>query len=477
MTIKDIITRRSNVVFICQITEGFLKVVKCAIRGAFNKEIIGLEIEPLEPNTDDKKLADKLNLVFQRLGYGNSPVVLSLPRSQITCRNLKIPSKIPQEIEKIANLQAPRYLPYTSDELITGFQLIRTDKEGYSNILLVIAHKDIINRYASILKGLRPLKISIIPSSNGIADLYRHIKPLDSDTVMLVDIDLEVIEFVVVGDGKLLFSRSIRLGSFSDWENLFISEVNKTKEAYAKELNKEPIRRIVFMGPQRIASRCQEIINSQKDIPAEILSYIPKVKFLKGIEDKLIVSGNSFTSLIGLGLKEAPATLNLLPKDIKEKENKNLQVRLYLRLAALIASVIIIWAIALDKNVDNKQQYLERLKFELAKVSKEAIPLEDMEKKFKALENKNQKRVLILDYLHELYRVVPEQISLTNLIYEEGKITLRGETGELNSVLAFVSQLENSPVFKQFNIKMKYATQKKTQAGEVVGFEINCTNK
>jgi Tfp pilus assembly protein PilN len=115
---------------------------------------------------------------------------------------------------------------------------------------------------------------------------------------------------------------------------------------------------------------------------------------------------------------------------------------------------------------------------ELAKIAKEAKPLEEIEKKFKALENKNQKKSSSLDFLHELYQVMPEQISLTNLNYEEdGKVILRGQAAELNSVFTFVSQLEKSQILKDFNIKMRYATQKRTQAGEVVSFEIICAKR
>lgn len=475
--LNNILQKNKNVVFVCSITESFIKVIKCISKG-LKREIVGLEIESLLPDTDDKKLTKELSQLFLKLGYSNNPIILSLPRSQVTCRNLKIPSLIPQEIERISNLQASHYLPYSTDELITSFQLIQADKDGYSNIILIIAHKDVVTRYINILKELKPAKINIIPSSNGLANLYNYVLPDEPGPVMIVDVDYQLVELVITSREKLLFGRSFRLTNYADWETLFVNEINKTKDAYLKEISKEAPRKIIFVGPDKIISRCQEIINKQGDIPAEIFSYAAKVKFPKNIADKILSSDNSFASLIGLGLKDAPATLNLLPRDMKEKENKNLQIKEYFRLASLIAAIILIWAVAIAKNMDNKGKYLQKMRAQLVKISHEAKPLEEIEKKFKILEDKSQRKSSSLDLLHELYQVMPGQISLTNLNYEEdNKVMLRGQTAELNSVLAFVSGLDRSQVFKKFNIKMRYATQKKTQAGEVVSFEINCTKK
>jgi Tfp pilus assembly PilM family ATPase len=354
--IKEIMQINKNIVFICQIAENSIKVIKCISKRGQRKEVAGLEIESVALDIDDKSLTDKLRQMLQKLGYNNGPIVLSLPRSQVTCRNLKIPSQAPQEIERIVNLQASHYLPYSTDELITSYQLIRADKDGYSNIVLVIAHKDVVNRYINILKELKPAKINIIPSSNGLANLYNYFKPDEPGPVMIVDIDSQLVEFVITSKGKLLFSRSFKLSNYTDWETLFVNEIRKTKDAYLKEVAGEPPSKIIFAGPDAIVSRCQEIINKQGDTPAEVLSFSDKVKLSKNITDKIINLDNSFASLIGLGLQDITETLNLLPRDIKEKENKNLQIKEYLRIAFFIMGIILIWVAIIAKNVDNKEK-------------------------------------------------------------------------------------------------------------------------
>lgn len=465
-------------VFICQIAEGFLKVIKCSSKIGIDREFTGLESEPLTFSIEDKRLAEKLKSVFLKLGYNNNPLILSLPRSQITCRYLKIPSLVPQEIERISCLQASRYLPYTAEELITSYQLIQADKEGYSHIVLVIAHRDVVNSYINLFKELNPAKINIIPSFAGLVNLCGYVLSEERGLVMLIDIDYQQVEFAMILRQKLAFSRSFNLSNNVDWEITLINEINKTLDAYKKEVAKESPSKIVLLGAAKVTSRCQELIKNHGIAPTEVFSYGTKIKFAKGISDKLINLDNSFASLIGLGLREIAASLSLLPCDLKEKERKGLYIKEYLRLALFVGGIILIWIIAIAKNLDNKTRYLDKLKIEVSKVSQEASPLEEAERRLKVLNGKKTRSSSGIDLLHGLYQVMPDQISLTNFSYEQGnKVSLRGQAIQLNSVFVFVSRLEGSQVFNKFNIKIRYATQKKTQAGEIVSFELVCTRK
>ena len=55
--------------------------------------------------------------------------------------------------------------------------------------------------------------------------------------------------------------------------------------------------------------------------------------------------------------------------------------------------------------MDNKYQYLKRLKRELNSIEKEARPLEDIDKRFKILEGRAIKKPTTLDIIYELHQV------------------------------------------------------------------------
>ncbi|MBI4981870.1 MAG: PilN domain-containing protein [Candidatus Omnitrophica bacterium] len=460
--------------FVCQLSDTVLKVAKCVKLGA-KKKFSGLEIEKLSSGLDDKKISDKLGVLLKKLGFNNDPLIIVLPRHNATCRYLKVPTHIPAEIEKIVSLQASRYLPYPSEELVTGFQVVSVDKTGYANINIIIVHKNVVERLLNIASLLNIKKISLVLSSFGLCNLSYFLNPRETAPVMIFDIDDNLIEIVVASGNKMLFSRSFRIvAPEQNWQSMFIDEFNRSKSAYFKEVGgSEPVKYFVSGGGSGVSmlSYCLEKtlnLNVQqityKDIPSE-QSFISNLSLLEG----------SLSSLIGFGVGEISQSINLLPKALKEKARKNLEVNDQLKLALGILGVVLIFSLGLVKNINNKTIYLQKLKAELTKISKEAKPLEEIDKRFKLLESRSKKKMSSLDLLYELSQNMPETLNLVNFTFDEdNQAVLRGQSKDLNSVFNFVNKLEQSPVFKQFNIKLRYVTQKKLQSGDVVDFEIIC---
>lgn len=474
--------KKNSVVFICQVAKGILKVTKCLAANCANREFTGIEAQAIPVDIDEQQLSAQIKQVFDKLGYNNNPIIISLPGHQAACRYLKIPSIIPEEIEKIANLQAWRYLPYPCAELITGYQVIHTDKQGYSHINLIIVHKDVIERYFRVFKKFEAQKIAIVLSSYGLSGLYSYIKPeAQPHPVIVVDIDSEHSELAVIFHKKMLFSRSFKFSLLhANWENLVIDEINKTHNAYLKEVSCEPAGEVVIFNTVSELKGLAETINKQTSLPVEVLSYKDKIKLSNQLLTNVLNSDNSFAGLLGLGLglEDIPDSLNLLPQDIKNQVKNNFLKKERLKIILLISGVVLTLALGIARGIDNKIQYLAQLKAELSKIAKEAKPVEEMEKRLKLMSSRGKETSSALDMLYELHQIIPGQMRLTSFIYEENsRLSLHGQIPELDSVFAFVSQLEKSRVFKNFVVLIKYATQKKAQASETVDFEIICSKK
>lgn len=474
--------KKNSVVFVCQVAKGILKVTKSLTASCANREFTGIEAQAIPADIDEQQLSAQIKQVFDKLGYNNNPIIISLPRHQAACRYLKIPSIIPEEIEKIANLQSWRYLPYPSAELITGYQVIHTDKKGYSYINLIIAHKDVIERYFRIFKEFKAQKIAIVLSSYGLSGLYSYIElEAQLHPVIIVDIDSEHSELAVIFHKKMLFSRSFRFSLLhANWKNLVIDEINKTHNAYLKEVSCEPAGKVIIFNTDRELKGLAETINKQTSLPVEVLSYKDKIKFSNQLLTNVLNSDNSFAGLLGLGLglEDIPDSLNLLPQDIKNEAKNNSLKKERLKIILLIFGAVLTLALGIARGIDNKTQYLAQLKVELNKIAKEAKPIEEMEKRLKLMSSRGKENSSALNILYELHQIIPGQMRLTNFIYEENsRLSLRGQIPELDSVFTFVSQLEKSRVFKNFDVKVKYATQKKAQASETVDFEIICSKK
>lgn len=469
--------KNKKTIFICQITENALKVLKC-LPNHSQAEFTGLEFVELTPGIDDKKISEKLLELLEKLGYADNPFIISLPRNPATLRYLKVPAQAPWEIEKIVSLQAPRYLPYEMHELTTAYQIISTDSEGNSYINLIIVQKAVIERYLRILRDINIKNPSIILSSYGLCNLYGHLRTQDSGPVMVVDIDSGQVELAITSGKSMLSSRYFKFnGRQSGWEDLFINEINKTQQAYLKEVSGQAVTKIVVTAIGKPRQEYIQALAKQKALAIEVLSD-EQIGLSQNLLKRTPDSEISFASLIGLGLEKMPESLNLLPGDIKEEMQKAVSRKGRLRLALSICGIILMLGLGLAKDLDNRAKYLDKLKIELNRIIAEAKPLEEMEKRFRLLLGHSEKRPTALGVIYQLHRLLPAEISLVSLSYEEDKeIALHGQAPELNSVFTFVGQLEKAAEFQDFNVKVRYATQKKLPAAEAIDFEIICAKK
>lgn len=462
--------------FICQIGESSMKLLVCQLENSTKLEFNGWQQKNIAAGIEDKQLAAEIKAVLIQLGYSGDMVYLSLPRNLATCRYVKIPAQTPQEIEKIINFQASRYLPYPAEELISGYQVISADSAGYSYVNVVIVHKNIIQRLLLAFNELRPRKIKIVMSSYGLCNLYNYLKPEDSNTIEIVALDSDNAELAIIADTKLLFSRYIKVSKSQDgWEDLFIAEINRTRDAYLKEISGYMPQKAVIFSASNLPDMLFAKLVEKSSLPVETMNYTVSLNINQQVLNSILESGNSPAALFGLGLKDTQESINLLPQDKKEKIKKAGQTRQYLRVISLFVGIVVIWGLVLAKHLDNKAKYLSLIRAEVDKVVKDARPLEDIEKRTKLIDTQRVANTFFLDALYEIHNSLPSQMSLTSFNCEsENQLTLRGESPELNFIFGFVEQLEKSRVFKDFKVKVSYASKKKTQTGEVVDFEIDC---
>lgn len=469
---------KKRALFVCQFSPNAVKVIKAESQGG--KIVfcgLGWEALPLQEEQPVLNLFEIFGNLLKKLGYNDEPITLSLSRQNVTCRYVKIPSQKPEEIEKMAALQSSKHLPYSSEELISGYQSLSSDKEGYTYITLNIAQRDLINNFADNFGKLKIKEFAIVLSSYGICNLYNFCLPREDEPVFIIDIDLPQAEIVIARRDKLLFSRYVKVPHQQDVYQFLAEEINKTKEAYFREVSAPVPAKIYILSSPALAQKLTDGLKSRISLPVSPLLYANKIKAQNPFQEGLLASENSFASLMGFVLKEIPLSLNLLPRERKEEAKKSFLLNDRLRKAGLVCGIILVLGLGLARSMANKADYLNLLKTEVGKIEKEARPLAILEKRSQFLQKRLEKSSL-LELLRELYQVLPQEIVLVNLTYEENsQLTLRGQTASMGNILALVGKLEKSPAFKGLNIKVRYATNRRTPAGEIIDFEIGCLKK
>ena len=294
---------------------------------------------------------------------------------------------------------------------------------------------------------------------------------------MLIDIDGNQVETAVVSGQWLFFSRSFKIEHQQpNWIGLFIEEIAKTNDLYLKEVAKPSPSRVLLLSSKKGSFQSlPENLKQKLNLAAEELLYTEKIDFSPGLERLFDLPGVSLASLVGLSLVQLPDSLNLLPVQIKETARLKIRTKERLQLAGACLSILLMFALGMWRSLENKSRYLEKLKLQLSKVSQQARPLEEIEKRFQVIERYSKKGSSCLDVLYELYKNIPPPISLVSFTYEDnGVLTIHGQAPDLAGVFSLVDQLEKAPAFKAYHIKVRYTTKKTTASGEVIDFEIVC---
>lgn len=468
-------TKKNKTVFICQFTPESCIAVKYLSARSPRKGFLGYASEGLSCLEDEASLRQAVKPVFAKLKYKHCPVIISLPSQQATCRFLKIPAQDPKEIERIVYLQASQYLPCPIEDLAVGYQIVSCDKEGYTNVNLIIVHQKVIASYLKALNELKPKKVSIVLSSYGLCNYYHYTSPGQQGTVMIIEVDSFGIELAVLVKHKLLFSRSFKI-DISDprWQDMALKEIDKAKGAYLKRLSQEDLDKIVVIDTGQVSRKLADGLAAVAGLPVELNTLLKDDKISADVMGK----ERSLAGLIGFGLESCPATLNLLPHDLKKEINRAVQRKELFRAFLSIPIIIILFGLGIVKTLQNKSDYLDRLKSELNKIKQDALPLDEIDKKLQIFKKPKEGAFSIMDMFLELSRIIPENVSLSHLSYGEKKeIILRGQAPVLNLVSEFVTKLQFSEVFKGFDVRLKYMTQRKSMAQEGVVFEVICLKK
>jgi hypothetical protein len=438
-------------------------------------EIVNMFEEPIAAREKkDGDIAQRVIKALNDLDYKNEQLIFVLPRSHATSRYLILPTRDIKEIENIISLQAPHYLPYSSEELITGYQLLFTDHEGYSHVNLTLVHREAVEPYRQIFKELEIASPVVWLSSYGICELFNRTEQTQ-DPVIVLDVSADHAEIAGCNKGKLVFSRFFKLDGIKENSRMqFVDEIKKTFDAYSKEVPGPRPKMIAILGDNEFSAIIGMLLKNYTGMEVKIAALDNVLYSRKGHAVSLL-KGNDRYALIGLGIADLPESLNLMPIEEKISIRKEIAFKQCIRIAGSLLVTLMVLSLAVIKHLNNKTFYVAELKKQMAGIRDKVVSLEKMNKQIEQLRKNADRRMPHLDILYELHRVTPETISFQSIESEGGReIVLRGQSVDMDTVFRLVKGLSAVPVLKDFNINVRYATQRRISSDEKVQFEILC---
>ncbi|MDD5668916.1 MAG: PilN domain-containing protein [Candidatus Omnitrophica bacterium] len=462
---------KKNLVFVFEHDDAFFRIAKVYPEKKTGRIVVDdiREYDTGRRDASGSENAGEISRVFREFGYEREEVIVSLPRDSVTIRYSRIPSLSSREIENILQLQASTYLPYPNADLITAYQLIRQDRDGYSDINCIVIHRDSINRLINVLHSAGISRFKIIVSSFGFLSFYtRAGMSAGGGAVMFLERGVRHEELVIGTRETMVFSRTWNIAHKQDVLGQTLEEIRKSIELYRKEISPQAPQKLVVFNAGTNAGKFSE--NAIPGCEIMYAGYSDVIAASPEVMEKISRSAGSWIHILGAGITAFPESAYVLPADLKQKSLKEKHLKELMKAGSLLCLVFLILFAGITRHFENKKLYLNKLKDRIKQLEKEAIPLEQKEKRLALLSKRRVDSASVLSVLTAITSAVPEDIKLTELTYENGEVFMRGESSRLESVLNFVNSLEKLPRFKNNHISMNHASAKNA---ETVLFEIS----
>lgn len=479
---------KKNILTIIEITDTHVKFIQArAARGL--RLVSACNIRALHHFTDEE-ITNALIEMARLTSVSSDHLIVLIPRRFTILKQLRLPSHEEAEIKKMAGLQLVSQIPYSLEDVIYEYSVIEKEHSGYTQVLAIVVHKDVTDRYLKLLgkMGLHPARLTL--SSLGLLGWWNNQEHKSKGTgqalhqkgagqvVGLINIDSAQTEICFFHQKNLLFSRSINYGAKDlKGDNLtgLLSQMELSLQAYAKENMGPAMTKIVVLSSSPEAVVLKEKLAEKFPIPMEIMSPAENIPLQKGITLPAGIEEQGISLAAGFGILtgEIKKSVNLLPaevhdtKKIKHRKQQWIQfIFLFLLTSSLGFSILGIKYLRTLKVWQGVDEQAEKLKSKAAEAKKTIEFFNSFDQKFK-------ERVFAADLIEELYTLTPEDISFRSLqLDERGLFTIQGYAEAAGSVNSFQARLLKSPAFKEVNLQ--FATKRKIFNMEVTDFKITC---
>ena len=129
--------------------------------------------------------------------------VLGLPVALVLAQRLRLPTVEREEFDEMVRIQLEKAMPYSMDEMTTGFELVSQTEEG-SVISAVAIHNEKLSELAAPL-----LSAGLIPDQVTIYGAQRAATHAPVGTALLIYPEHEAIVCAITEEGKLSFTRTL----------------------------------------------------------------------------------------------------------------------------------------------------------------------------------------------------------------------------------------------------------------------------
>lgn len=416
---------------------------------------------------------------LKSLGLGELagvPVVVCLPRQAVNVRLFDLPSGDPQEIADMVELQIARQTPYSRDEIVFDYRVFRSEKEGYTRVMLVIAQTGVVRQKYRFVEELGlPVSLVTTTTEGWVAAMQKGaltFAPGARGATAFLDVDMGGSDLVVLNQGVPLFSRSLSVGA-CQWtagqeqlRDKATQEVALALETFRSEVPAVPVAALALPG----AAGTNPAIGKALGL-ALGLEVVP-VQGNASPEAYPSQADIGFVSVTGIaGAAAAPEFLqiNLTPESVLLRKSVLVKARQVTVMAMLIMAICGLLSLIVLSRLNRQEVYLRELTALTDKTTSDADRVDAMRRKVAVVAERMSINMVPARSLVELLGLAPDTVAFIAIqITEASQLVCRGTAENVADTVRLVNAMESSPLFKNVKSTRTVSGKDRTE------FEISC---
>ncbi len=482
MNFPFIISKRPHLYI--QVDSKYLKILESQItpRGPIVTNLLVESVYGLS----EEETAKLLNDTVSSRGIRPEAVTAIISREKAMVRYMRLPTLDRSEIEKMVSFETAKQTPYSEDEIISDYEVLGSDEEGYSSVMLVISPKNEIARINRVLGALVSRLRQIRLSSEAIMGWLNTVKGLikQGKIICLIDIDSNSTEIVIVSDGRPNFSRSISIGALdiskqkekgnSPKEKL-ADEIKRSIAAHFKEkaMAAVDISEFVITGAGSVIEDFKEFFATRINTPCKVINVLRKSSFEgEAITEAGVPQDASICTVYGGPF--AVEGINLISQKQKKKQSTTVTFKRVINISVALSILFLVLFGLVGLKIWQREALLSELKLMYSQVESAANQTEAKFKKLRSIKAQLSGEASSLNAIYNLYSIIPGNIYLSDFNYDDTSkvVRFRGRAQKISEVFKLVTLLESSESFS--NVQTRSVAEKRTRGSAMVGFQISC---
>ncbi len=333
-----------------------------AMTGRRTVKVLAASAVPMmttQADDDSEPQPDPAGTLRAKLGRKASrlPALVGVDRASIETVVLTLPPATDAELPELVLNQAMRELPSATEDTPLDFLPQNEDPSEPREVLVAALASDALAQIKGVCSqaGVKPTRLLMRPYASASL-LLRSELALDGEPSLLVNLVGNEVDLTVVGEGKIVFTRTARIPHSDDQaetDRRVVAEMGRTLAvAMQHQIGDQSVSRICLCGAPGDHASLIEAASEHFDMPVVGFDPFDEVDVARKVVPH---EPGSFASLLGMLLDEAHGARHAIdflnPRRVPEPPSRR---KLYIGVAALLLiGALYVW--------DKQSTELERL--------------------------------------------------------------------------------------------------------------------